>query len=124
MAEELTERRAHTRVLERVSGHILCHATGRKVALTTHNVSCSGLLSHISHYVPPYTRLVITLELAMSEGSEMLDVEGVVVRIDPEEEEPGCEDYEIAVFFPDLPEMPREHIARFVLEHGPETEGK
>lgn len=123
MSETQAERRCHPRLAEAVTGHIFCHSLGGKVRVTGRNISCSGILCHVSHYIPPFTQLALALELPKEDGGEILDLEGVVVRIEPEEPEEGREDYEAAVFFPTVGPKARERIGRFIVEHGPDGEG-
>ena len=126
MADRSAERREHPRIESSVSGHIFCHTVGEKVVLTTHNISCSGMQCHISHFISPFTRLKLTLVLTLNDGKSgprhrALDIEGVVVRTYPEQEEPGRDDYQIGVFFSELSEEAREKIAEYVVEHDADT---
>lgn len=123
MRKTETERRAHPRLAEAVTGQIFCHSLGGKVRVTGRNISCSGMLCHVSHYIPLFTKLALALELPAEDGGEILDLEGVVVRIEPEQPEAGRDDYEAAVFFSDLSRKARDRIGRFVVEHGPDGEG-
>ena len=122
MSDQPEDRRSHPRIEKSVSGHILCHTVGQKVALTTKNISCSGMQCHVSHFIAPFTRLNLTLVLALRDGPKghretAVDIEGVIVRTYPDREEPGRDDYQIAVFFSDLSEEAREKIAEYVVEH-------
>jgi hypothetical protein len=74
--------------------------------LETINISSSGVYFRSGHFIPPMTKLAMVLEVTVpdgggSDGIELAPVpcEGLVVRIRPETEVDGCDDYEVAVFF-------------------------
>jgi hypothetical protein len=75
-------------------------------SLETLNISSAGVYFRCDHFVEPMTKLAMELELtvpAESGGPELelalVPCEGLVVRVDPEQETPGQESYEVAVFF-------------------------
>ena len=76
--------------------------------MQTINISSSGIYFRSDHFVFPMTRLAMDIEVAVpgAEGGEsataMVPCEGLVVRITPEIETPGCEAYEVAVFFTNI----------------------
>jgi hypothetical protein len=74
--------------------------------LETINISSSGVYFKSGHFIPPMTKLAMVLEVTVPDGGgsggvELAPVpcEGLVVRIRPETEVDGCDDYEVAVFF-------------------------
>lgn len=92
--------------------------------LETLNISSSGVYFRSQRFVEPMTKLAMDLELPVAAGqgrvrTARVQCEGIVVRVQPERPVPGCEDYEVAVFFthiePDGLRRLEEHIA-LVLE--------
>lgn len=73
--------------------------------LETINISSSGVYFKSDHFIEPMTKLAMDLEVlvpAEAEGEQetaLVPCEGLVVRCNPEAETPGCETYEVAVFF-------------------------
>lgn len=80
-------------------------AAGGIDGLETINISLSGVYFRSRRYMAPMTKLAMGLELAV-EGADDRSVEhalvqcqGLVVRTQPEQEQSGDGEYEIAVFF-------------------------
>ena len=72
---------------------------------TALNVSMNGVCCTIDHYLPLFDKVLLTFVLPEEIGSPYHLVsrcEGIVVRIDPEEEQPGCTEYQVAVYFNSL----------------------
>jgi hypothetical protein len=73
--------------------------------LETINISASGVYFRSRRYMAPMTKLAMSLELAVGGTPEqptehaLVQCQGLVVRIQPEEELPPGGEYEIAVFF-------------------------
>jgi len=93
--------------------------------LETLNISTAGIYFRADHYIEPMTKLEMLLELPVpgADGAVAGDLaavpcEGIVVRITPEDEQPGCDNYEVAVFFTNIePESMshlEEHIAMLI----------
>ena len=109
MTDKQMERRKSNRInanlklevkLPRVDG------TQDIATLETINISSSGVYFKSGHFIPPMTKLALVLEVTVpaadgSGGVELAPVpcEGLIVRIRPETEVEGCDDYEVAVFF-------------------------
>ena len=117
MSTKASERRIHPRVAKVVSGHIYCHQTDMHHRLTARNISCSGVLCHVNHFIPEFTELGLKIQLPLDSGETLLDLKGVIVRVDPQEREEGRADYEIAVFFSEIDAETQELIGRFIVEH-------
>ncbi|HOX26476.1 MAG TPA: PilZ domain-containing protein [Candidatus Krumholzibacteria bacterium] len=114
------ERRRSQRVDARLRLQVrLAEDDGRESAadLETVNISTSGVYFRSSHYIAPMTKLAMGLELAVPGGSGavgLVQCQGLVVRIQPEEEQAAGAEYEVAVFFtwiePDGQAILEEHI--------------
>lgn len=76
--------------------------------LETINISSSGIYFRSDHFVVPLTRLAMDIEVAVpgaedgQRGTAMVSCDGLVVRTTPEVETPGCDAYEVAVFFTNI----------------------
>ena len=85
---------------------------------TTKNISCSGIYCHIDFFLPLMTKLEVTMNLTIIENDRKVEknftTNAVIVRIDPEFNQPGCEIYHIALFFMSIKEEHRNLIARYI----------
>jgi hypothetical protein len=92
-----SERRQHPRIEHSLPLNVM--ANGYDFTTTTQNVSCVGAYCHINKYMPPFTRVMVKLELpvATGKGNKNYSVEcrGVVVRAEDE----GRDGFNIAIFF-------------------------
>ena len=78
--------------------------------LETINISSSGVYFKSAHFIEPMTKLAMVLEVTVPAGGESVGkvglapvpCEGLVVRIQPETDVEGCDDYEVAVFFTNI----------------------
>jgi hypothetical protein len=109
MTEQNSERRRAQRVDANLKLEVRLPGDGGGAAtLQTINISSSGIYFRSDHFVIPMTRLAMDIEVAVpgAEGGEsgtaMVPCEGLVVRITPEVETPGCAAYEVAVFFTNI----------------------
>jgi hypothetical protein len=113
-----TEKRQYPRIEQRLPLKIA--ANGYDFTTSTHNVSCVGLYCRVEKYIPPFTRIMVKLNLpvAGSRGNDTCDVEcrGVVVRTD-DEKEGG---FNIAVFFNQINDNQRQKISHYIDQFLPE----
>ena len=78
---------------------------GETAELESLNISTSGVYFLSDHYLAPMTKLALGLEVAVpGTGPERADYalvqcQGLVVRVQPEEPQPDDTTYEVAVFF-------------------------
>jgi hypothetical protein len=103
------ERRRALRVEARLPLKLSVDASGAGDALVdgieTINISASGVYFRSPRFLEPMTKLAMSLELAApaAGGGTVVDkpvqCQGLVVRIQPEQEQPQCDSYEVAVFF-------------------------
>lgn len=76
------------------------------------NICMNGLYCSVSRYVPLFDRILITLVEPGHEGSRphvLSQIEGTVVRVEPEQKAPTRQAYKIAMYFQKLSE--RQHLA-------------
>ena len=85
------------------------------------NVSANGVYFTSTRYIPELTKLDITLDLPRS-GAEpsargdSVVCSGVVVRTEPEEEQPGVSEYEIACYFTSIDNSDKETLESYILK--------
>jgi hypothetical protein len=89
--------------------------------LETINISASGVYFRSRRYLEPMTKLAMSLELAVGGTPErptehaLVQCQGLVVRTQPEQEQPDGGEYEVAVFFtwiePEGQAILHEHIS-------------
>jgi len=101
------ERRRSQRVDAQLRMQLYLGADGeqRQAELETINISTSGVYFRSDRYLAPMTKLALGLEVrvpgpaAGQPDLALVQCQGLVVRVQPEEESPGADDYEVAVFF-------------------------
>jgi hypothetical protein len=106
MSDQSWERRRAQRVSASLKLEVkVPGAEPRPATLQTINISSSGIYFRSDHFIPPMTRLAMEIEVTVpgaagsAEGSALVPCEGLVVRVQPEAETAGCNEYEVAVFF-------------------------
>ncbi len=89
--------------------------------LETINISSSGVYFKSDHFIEPMTKLVMDLELNVSQendtsskGIAEVPCEGIVVRTKPESDTLGCDSYEIAVFFTHIKPEGMANLERYI----------
>lgn len=91
---------------------------GFKFESTTKNISCSGVYCQIDFFLPLMTKLEMTMNLPVIENDKKVEktftTNAVVVRIDPEYDQPGCKEYHIALFFMGLKDEYRNVISLYI----------
>ena len=113
------ERRQYPSIEQRLPLKIV--ANGYDFVTTTQNISCVGAYCHLTRYIPPFTRVMVTLDLPIISDNAKIDriveCKGVIVRT--EDKEGG---FNIAIFFNAITESQRNKIAQYVsqfLPHSP-----
>ncbi len=69
------------------------------------DICMNGIYCSINHHVPLFDKILITLVAPSHNGSPphvISQIEGIVVRVEPEQETPEREDYKIAMYFQEL----------------------
>lgn len=97
---------------------------GYDFGTTTQNISCLGAYCTIDKYVPPFTRVMIKMDIPQEQGraGSAYDVKckGVVVRTQ-DRPEGG---FDIAVFFNAIAEEERKKISQYIGRFLPEDSAK
>lgn len=110
-----SERRLYPRIETKLPLRVI--ANGYDFSTTTENLSCLGAYCHINHYVPPFTKLLIKLDLPITaargkvkDKPPTLECKGVVVRT--EDEVSGG--FNIAIFFNGIEDAQRSKISQYL----------
>ncbi|MBN2069876.1 MAG: PilZ domain-containing protein [Candidatus Krumholzibacteriota bacterium] len=89
-----------------------------EVSGRTLNISSNGVYFEIPHYMELMTRVRMGLAIPAAgddgKGESIVSFDGVVVRIEPENEAPQPVKYRIAVFFTAIPESSRDILATYI----------
>jgi hypothetical protein len=93
---------------------------GDRASAESLNVSANGVYFASRAFIPILTRLRITLELPESAGANsQVSCDGVVVRTEPEAEEPTVREYQVACYFTDISDADRQRLEAYILRHVP-----
>ena len=109
------ERRAHPRVKADLAAQIVTHEKrDQPVVVRARNISCSGLYCHLDKYIAPFQKLHLSIIVPLIERNrvhnEVIQLDAVTVRVEPEEEDPDVLDYHVAIFFENTSEKDRQII--------------
>ena len=119
-ASRKAERRRSTRVDARLSMRVEgAHDGGHaKVVTETQNISASGVYATASHYLPPLSKVQITLVVPRIPGAtktqHLLKCEGIVVRCEMNSDKRRTNPYDLACMFAEADEQRRDLLEAFV----------
>jgi c-di-GMP-binding flagellar brake protein YcgR len=118
---EMPERRRAVRVPAQLALQI--KISGQDYArIESINVSANGVYFSLPTYLPVLTKVEIGLSLPADNSesgfqeSKMVTCEGVVVRIEPEQEQPGVSRYDVACYFTSIDEEDSEFLESYILK--------
>ena len=81
------------------------------------NISTRGLYCKVTRYVQPFSKTKVCLELPfVARDPESMECDGVVVRVEPDVEAPGIDEYRLAIYFLNLGRRQAELIEDFLAE--------
>ena len=93
------------------------HDTVDGVRAESINISTRGLYCKVSRYVQPFSKTRVCLELPFAaRDAEALECDGVVVRVEPDVEAPGVDEYRLAIYFLNLDPAQADLIEDFLAE--------
>ena len=87
---------------------------------TSVNISLNGIYCIVNRYIPLFGKILITLLDPTHNGHPnqiVLQSEGVVVRIEPEQEEAGRTEYAVAFYFPSLSQQQQTALKDLIEAH-------
>lgn len=119
MSDTRTERRKFPRVTRALPLKI-CHKD--LFAITqTKNISCSGAYCPVDSFIHPMTKLSITIFVPTNFEKKILtkkiNCNGIVVRIEPPQQEGAINSYHIGIYFTDISRKDKNLISRYVNYH-------
>ncbi len=110
---EMVERRRHKRVNSRLP--LKLREGDYDLITETKNISCSGAYCEVNRYLPPLTKVEITLVFPKGQGeTETVNCHGIVVRTDHMPYSNGTNHYCIAVYFSDISKADMSKLNAFV----------
>ncbi len=90
-------------------------ATGK-----TLNISTNGVYFQSPHYIEPLTKVQMELVIPMHEGDSeketLVRCDGIVVRVEPEREDPSVSSYNFAVFFSFLSDASQKTLKKYITQ--------
>jgi c-di-GMP-binding flagellar brake protein YcgR len=92
-------------------------------AIVAHSVDVNlgGIYCRINRYLPLFTKMGVVIHLPLLKSEEQsespVEVEAVLVRVEPEEAIEDCTEYFCALAFLDLPENSELTLARYILQN-------
>ncbi len=84
------------------------------------NVSLNGVYCTVQRFLPVFDRVLLTFVLPDDQDSPyrlVSSCEGIVVRIDPAEEQPECSEYQVAVYFNNLSQPERNLLQSLIVSY-------
>jgi hypothetical protein len=87
---------------------------------TSINVCLNGVYCTVNHYIPLFDRLLVTFVSPKHNGIPahiVSQLEGIVVRVEPEQEEAGRTEYNIALFFQKVSQQQHEALHKMITSH-------
>ena len=92
------------------------------VATQTINISAGGAYCNVPHFIPPLTKMVVTMLIPVPlEGGilkhEVLQCHAIVVRVKPEVETENTSSYEIGLWFSTISAPDRRKVLQYVKQH-------
>lgn len=112
----MTERRR----AQRVDANLAIRITGGPDASQgeTLNISMNGVYFKSSRFIEPMTKVQLELMIpdpSVEKGEDIsITCDGVIVRVEPEREDPSVSIYNTAVFFTYLPEATQKLITKYI----------
>jgi c-di-GMP-binding flagellar brake protein YcgR len=103
------EKRLHPRINQSLPINLAVN--GYDFSTTTHNISCLGASCTIDKYVPPFTKVMIRMDIPANASQKNIGIncKGVVVRT-----QDADNGFNIAIFFNAIPEIQRKKISKYV----------
>ena len=103
-----SERREYPRIAQKLP--IALSANGYDFATTTQNISCVGAYCHIDKYVPPFTKVLVKMNIPIAAAGCQVSCHGVVVRT----EDDRNSGFNVAIFFNQMQDGERKKISRYI----------
>lgn len=86
----------------------------------TLNISTNGVYFQSPYYIEPLTKVQLELMIPVRSGDgekeSPVACDGIVVRIEPEREDPSVSTYNVAVFFSYLPDTSQKKLEKYITQ--------
>ena len=112
----MPEQRVFRRHAERLSLHVASEPQGR-FEIESLNVSLSGACCRSRYFLPLMSRMKVTLVLPDGKSSERLEVNAVVVRVNPSSDPALAGFYDLALYFTDMAAPDQERLGKYLKEN-------
>ncbi len=110
---QVIEKRRHKRINSRLP--LKLREGDFDLITETKNVSCSGAYCEVNRYLPPLTKVEITLVFPTGQGeTETISCEGIVVRTDHMPYSNGTNHYCVAIYFSNINKADMSKLNHFV----------
>ena len=93
---------------------------------TALNLCQNGLYCTVTRYIPLFHKLLITMVASEHEKTPprvISQVEGIVVRVEPEREDADCHEYQVALYFQELSAEQEEALQALLSNHAVHVDG-
>ncbi|MCM8800823.1 MAG: PilZ domain-containing protein [Candidatus Omnitrophica bacterium] len=90
---------------------------GYDISTTTKDISCIGAYCHVDRYIPPFTKILVRLNLPISDTRDnncIVECKGVVVRTEDQ-----AQGFNIAIFFNEITENQKNKIFKYISQFLP-----
>ncbi|MFQ6102830.1 MAG: PilZ domain-containing protein [Candidatus Glassbacteria bacterium] len=113
----MTERRRYERIKIQLTGSIKDREIERgltRPSVAILDLSLGGAYCEIGRYLPPLTKVMLSLNFPGDAEEEAAVCRGVVVRVEPEEEEAERENYKVGILFTEISREDRDKLKHFL----------
>jgi c-di-GMP-binding flagellar brake protein YcgR len=120
----MIERRKSVRIPAKLAMEIKISGSDSAAAESI-NVSANGVYFSSRTFIPVLTKLEVNLSLPAPAHNKsrkairLISCEGVVVRTEPEQEQPGVSNYEIACYFTSINAKDKDYLDSYILKQVP-----
>lgn len=90
------------------------------IRATSINISLNGVYCMIDQFIPMFDKIEITFVLPENPEAPprfMSQYEGIVVRIEPEAQEAGRHEYQVAIYFQNLTQEQQDFLYTLILSY-------
>lgn len=103
----------------RISASLAVRVSGGPAAASgkTLNISANGVYFQTSRFIEPLTKVKLELLIphpgASSDDTHVVGCDGIVVRVEPERQDPSVPQYNVAIFFTHLPKSSKAALEKY-----------
>lgn len=115
----MSERRRFERVKIKLSGSLEDQDLERgmtRPSIAVLDLSLGGASCEINRFLPPLTKVLLSLDFPGEEAEESAACRGVIVRVEPEAEQPEETTYKVGILFTEISRQDRDKLQNFLEE--------